>query len=157
MVTLTYFTVRSNLVPYAFVWENGKTMDFSETVVFCDIKVGRCSKLNFCMNLFIINIKGHSDSIFSNFFSLAIAKPIKAKFYVEVESTWDEGMKVNINALCHKTKMAAMLVYGKNLYKSSFLEPKGWWPWNLVCGICFSSTTKGVGSRMPIIGPVHRQ
>ena len=29
-LTLTYFTARSNLVPYAFVWEKGKTMDFSE-------------------------------------------------------------------------------------------------------------------------------
>ena len=27
-LTLTYFTTRSNLVPYAFVWEKGKTMDF---------------------------------------------------------------------------------------------------------------------------------
>ena len=26
--TLTYFTARSNLVPYTFVWENGKIMDF---------------------------------------------------------------------------------------------------------------------------------
>ena len=41
-LTLTYFTARSNLVPYAFVWEQGKTMDFSETVVVYDIKVGRC-------------------------------------------------------------------------------------------------------------------
>ena len=30
-LTLTYFRARSNLVPYAFVWEEkGKTMDFSE-------------------------------------------------------------------------------------------------------------------------------
>ena len=29
-LTLTYFTARSNLVPYAFVWENGKTLGFSE-------------------------------------------------------------------------------------------------------------------------------
>ena len=28
-LTLTYFTARSNLVPYAFVREKGKTMDFS--------------------------------------------------------------------------------------------------------------------------------
>ena len=42
-LTLTYFTARSNLVPCAFVWEKGKTMDFSETVVVCDVKVGRCS------------------------------------------------------------------------------------------------------------------
>ena len=36
---LTYFTVRSNLVPYAFVWEKGKTMDFSETIVVYDLKL----------------------------------------------------------------------------------------------------------------------
>ena len=28
VMTLTYFTARSNLVPNAFVWEKGKTMDF---------------------------------------------------------------------------------------------------------------------------------
>ena len=32
-LTLTYFRARSNLVPYAFVWEKDKTMDFSETIV----------------------------------------------------------------------------------------------------------------------------
>ena len=37
-LTLTYFTARSNLVPYAFVWEKGKTMGFSETVVVYDLK-----------------------------------------------------------------------------------------------------------------------
>ena len=42
-LTLTYFTARSNLVPYAFVWEKGKTMDFSEIIVVYDVKVGRCS------------------------------------------------------------------------------------------------------------------
>ena len=31
-LTLTYFTARSNLVPYAFVWEKGKTMDFLESI-----------------------------------------------------------------------------------------------------------------------------
>ena len=35
----TYFTARSNLVPYAFVWEKGKTMDFSENIVVCDLKL----------------------------------------------------------------------------------------------------------------------
>ena len=45
-LTLTYFTARSNLVHYAFVWEKVKTMDFSETTVVYDIKVGRCSQLN---------------------------------------------------------------------------------------------------------------
>ena len=38
-LTLTYFTTRSNLVPYAFVWKKGNTMDFSETVVVNDLKL----------------------------------------------------------------------------------------------------------------------
>ena len=38
-LTLTFSTVRSNLVSYAFVWEKGKTIDFSETIVVCDLKL----------------------------------------------------------------------------------------------------------------------
>ena len=76
-LTLTYFKARSNLVPSAFVWEKVKTMDFSETVVVYDIKIGRCSQLNEYMKLyeyqrsrsFIDLGPRHSDSIFLNFFS----------------------------------------------------------------------------------------
>ena len=32
-LTLTYFRARSNLIPYAVLWEKGKTIDFSETIV----------------------------------------------------------------------------------------------------------------------------
>ena len=39
-LTLTYFTARSKLFPYAFMCEKVKTMDFSETIVVYDIKVG---------------------------------------------------------------------------------------------------------------------
>ena len=49
-LNLTYFTARSNLVPYAFVWGKGKIMDFSEITVVCDNKVGRFSQLNEYMN-----------------------------------------------------------------------------------------------------------
>ena len=38
-MTFTHFTARSNLVPYAFVWEKGKQMDFSETIVVYDLKL----------------------------------------------------------------------------------------------------------------------
>ena len=38
---LTYFTVRSDLVPYAFAWEKGKTMDFLETIVTYDSKLAK--------------------------------------------------------------------------------------------------------------------
>ena len=58
-------------------------------------------------------VQGHSDSTFSNFSSLETARPIEAKFYVE--PPWYAGMKVNINGLCHMTKMAATVIYGKNL------------------------------------------
>ena len=58
-------------------------------------------------------IQGDSDSTFSNFFSLEIALSIEAKFYVE--PPWDGEIKVNINGLCHMTKLAAMPIYGKNL------------------------------------------
>ena len=43
VLTLTYFTARSNLVRYAFVREKGNAVDFSETSVVYDVKVGRCS------------------------------------------------------------------------------------------------------------------
>ena len=69
-LTWTYSTARSNLVPYAFIWEKGKTKDFSETIVVYDVKVGKCSKLNEYMNVyeyqtsrsFIGLVQGHSDS-----------------------------------------------------------------------------------------------
>ena len=48
---MTYFKAMSNFVHYTFVWENGKTIDFSETFVVYAIKVGRCSQLNEYMNL----------------------------------------------------------------------------------------------------------
>ena len=38
-LTLNYFKARSNLVPYAFVLEKGKTIDFSETIVVYDLKL----------------------------------------------------------------------------------------------------------------------
>ena len=44
-LTLTYFTTRSNLETYAFLWEKLKTVDFSETIAACDLKIGRCRQL----------------------------------------------------------------------------------------------------------------
>ena len=34
-----FITARSKLVPYAFVWEKGKTMNFSEIIVVYDLKL----------------------------------------------------------------------------------------------------------------------
>ena len=59
MMTLTYFMTRSNLVPYTFAWEKVKTMDFSETIVVYDIKVGICSQLNEFIKLMCTKGQGH--------------------------------------------------------------------------------------------------
>ena len=59
-MTVTYFTSQSNLVPDAFLCENGKAVEFSETIVVCDVRVGRCSQLNVYMKLISIKGQGHS-------------------------------------------------------------------------------------------------
>ena len=68
-----------------------------------------------------------------NIFSSETAGPVKVKFHIE--PPWDGGKKVCSTGLGHMTKLAAMPIYGKNLKKSSSLEPKGQWPWKLVCSI----------------------
>ena len=81
------------MVPYAFVWEKVKTMEFSETIVVYDVKVGRCSELNDCVNKghALTLVQGHSDSTLSNF--LETAWPIEAKFHME--PPWDGERKFN--------------------------------------------------------------
>ena len=59
---------------------------------------------------------------FSNVFSSETAWPIKAKFYVE--PPWERKTKVYKIGLGHMTKIAAMLIYGKNVKKSSSPEPE---------------------------------
>ena len=71
-------------------------------------------------------------STFSNIFFSETSGPIEAKFHME---PWDGGTKVCSNGRGHMTKMAAMPIYGKNLKKSSSPEPKGRWPWNLLCNM----------------------
>ena len=58
-------------------------------------------------------VHGHSVSTFSNLFSWETAKQIETKF--KMEHSWDEEIKVNINGLCHMTKMATMPIYSKIL------------------------------------------
>ena len=75
-----------------------------------------------------------------NIFSSETTGPITVKFQMEL--LWDGGTKVCSNGPGHMTKMAAMPIFGKNLKKSSSLEPKGLWPWILVCIIRCSSTNR---------------
>ena len=54
------------------------------------------------------------------------------------------GTKSCSNGLGHMTKMAVMTIYGKILKKSSSPKPIDQWPWNLVCSIVHTSTSKFV-------------
>ena len=67
-------------------------------------------------------VQGHSDATFSNLFSLETTRLIEAKFHVD--PPWDGGTKVCSNGPGRMTKMVAMPIYGKNIKKSSSLEPK---------------------------------
>ena len=84
-------------------------MGKGKTIVVCDMKVDRCSQLNEYMNLNNKGrcnsrtfVQGHSDSTFSNFFSLETATLIETKFHVE--PPWDGVIKVNTKGLCHMIK-----------------------------------------------------
>ena len=61
-------------------------------------------------------------STFSNIF-FETTGLIEAKFHMV--SPWDEGTKVCSNSPGHMTKVTTMPIYGKNLKKSSSLEPIG--------------------------------
>ena len=58
-------------------------------------------------------VQGHSDSTFPNFFYLETSRLIETKKHME--PFWDRKMKGSTNALCYRTKMAAMPIYGKNI------------------------------------------
>ena len=62
-------------------------------------------------------------STFSNIFSSETTGPSEAKFHTE--PLLNGGTRVCSNGPDHMTKMAAMPIHGKNLKKSSSLEPKG--------------------------------
>ena len=80
----------SPLVPYSFIWDQGKIMDFSETIIVVyDIKVGRFSQLNEYMNLYeyqrsrsFIDLCPRSLR-FSIFFCSETTRPIESKFHME--------------------------------------------------------------------------
>ena len=94
--------------------EKGKTLDLSETILVYDIKlvdtVDQMSTWSFKnISHSLTFVQGHSDSTFSNFFSLETPMLIEAKFDVEPPS--EGGMNVSTIGLCHMTKMATMSIY----------------------------------------------
>ena len=51
-LALTYFTERSKLVPFVFVWENAKSVDFQETIEACSVKISTYSQINEYMMIY---------------------------------------------------------------------------------------------------------
>ena len=91
-------------------------MDFSETTIVYDIKVGRCSELNEYMNLYEYQRSRSLTDLGPRslrFFSSKTARLIEAKFHVEPHAMGNESEYTN--CLCHMTKMAPMPIYGKYL------------------------------------------
>ena len=86
-LTLTYFTARSNLVPYVFVWEKYKTGFFRNYKLVHVVAVNLMSTWTY-MNIkgqghLLTLVQGHSFTTYSNIFSLETARPIEAKFQME--------------------------------------------------------------------------
>ena len=68
-------------------------------------------------------------------------------------------MQIYTNEFGPMTNMAAMLIYNKNLKKSSSPEPIDRRPGHLVCSIMYGSTTKVVQIKSLVLpfylGPFH--
>ena len=103
----------------------------SQRLIWYSYRIGRPP-----LSYVVIRRRPHSLNVFSS----ETTGPVKVKFHMEL--LWDGGTKVCSNGPSHITKMAAMAIYGKNLKKSSSLEPKGQWSWIFVCIIRCLITTK---------------
>ena len=84
--------------------KKGKIMDISETILVCDIRVGRCSQINEYMYLYEYQrsrsfIDLHPRSLRFNIFKLLFLRNREADFHVE--PPWDGVMKASTNGLCH--------------------------------------------------------
>ena len=83
-------------------------MDFSETISVYGIKVDIHSK-----HVPEIKVQGHSYFINSKL--LCPETNGQTQDNLHIESSWDKGPQIYQNWWGHITKMAAMLIYGKNL------------------------------------------
>ena len=101
--------------------EKGLTVDFSDTIIACDIKVDICKQLKA-----FTDTKGQDHLLaflypgclrwnVVNFFSSLTTGLIKTKLHVE--PVYDGRKKVCSCDLGHMTKMATMPIYGENPLK----------------------------------------
>ena len=126
-LTLTWFKARLNLVTWAFLLEKMKTVDFSETIEACDLKVGRCRQIiekswYGRSRSFLTLAPGHLHMKIETCFS-CFTRPFLTKFCM-LAFRYNE-MKINEHYAGHMTKMAANPIYGKNPSKIFFYGTGG--------------------------------
>ena len=116
------------MIPFSFVWEKGKILDFSETIVVYDIRFGRFCQLNEYMNLYeyrrsrsFIDLRQRVTQIqhFQTSFAQKPLGRLKPNFMWRLHGMW--GMKICSNVPGHMT----MPIYGEKLKKSSSSEIRG--------------------------------
>ena len=122
-----YVSLKSPLLDLASC-ERPLLAHLSRRLIWWAYKLGRPPS-----SVIVVRRRPHSLNFFSE-----TTGPVK--FHMEL--LWDGGTKVCANGPGHMTMMAAIPIHGKSLKKSSSVESKGWWSWNLVCIIECSSTTK---------------
>ena len=142
-LTLTYFTARSNLVPYGFEWKMLKLCIF---LLYYHLWYGNAVSFSpfECLSQghLLTLAKGHLGWRFLKSFILETTWQIEIIF--NLKSMWDDRNKFYSNTPGHLTKKATMPKYGKNIKISSPPEPQGQLPWNLECSIKWLSATKFV-------------
>ena len=89
------------------------------------------SRLTFNFSAKVAHI-GVPSTHYNTFFS-ETTWPIELKFHMK--TPYDRLAKLYTNCTGLMTKMVTTLIFGQILYRSSSLEPKGQWPWDLVCSI----------------------
>ena len=120
-MTFDIFTHKSNLVPYACVWENAKIVDFSETFAVYEINVGMYCKLNEYMKLLMclrsrsfFDLGPRSLRFRPQHIQTSPQKPLEiVKFHLD--PSWDGGPKVCSNDPGHMAKRATIPIYDKKL------------------------------------------
>ena len=141
-VTLTYFTARSNLVTYAFLYEKVKTVDFSETIAASGLKGSRSRHL--IKRYMSIEGQGHFFTLTQGRVKQTFKLDFLRNYCTDLNQILYKSFQVqgneNLMTWCWShDKMATAPIYGKTLQKSSSPEPEGWFPGNLVCSIGDSS------------------
>ena len=141
-LTFDLFMQRSNLVPYAFIWET-----VYKVKVDMNCKLNEYLKICMCLrsrSFFDLGPRSLRFCRHQHFQTSSSQKPLGQSVKFCIDSPWDGGRKFHSNYCGHMTKMSAMLIYGKNFEKSSSLEHIGRCCWNLVYSIGHSCTTKFV-------------